>query len=130
MSENLQKLRDAKAKLEEQKRAKALELEEKTLELELKYESELGPRGVFFEVVDTIEGPVVIKLGEAILHKRFSESKVTPTDVHDYVTPCVVHPSREEYLQLVDRRPAIEMRCATALAALYGAKRQADEGKF
>jgi hypothetical protein len=100
------------------------------LELEERLEKEHGARGAFFEMFDTVEGPVAVKLGEAVLHTRFQASKMEPSDLHDYVHPCVVHPSKEKYVEIVDRRPAIAQRAALALATLYGVKANEDAGKF
>ncbi len=130
VKEKLVAARAAKDAREKSKAEAAQARELESLELEEKYDKELGPRGAFFEIVDTIEGPIVLKLGEAVLHTRFSESKVTAADIHEYVYPCVVHPTKEKYLEIVGRRPALALRCANALATLYGAKANADAGKF
>jgi hypothetical protein len=108
--------------------AAARELE--VLELETRLEKELGPRGAYFEIVETLEGPIAVKLGEAVLHTRFQASKIQDADVHEYVFPSVVHPTKEKYLEIVGRRPGVALRCANALATLYGAKANADAGKF
>jgi hypothetical protein len=36
----------------------------------------VAARGVFFEIVETVEGPIAVKLGEGVLHTRFQASKV------------------------------------------------------
>jgi len=101
-----------------------------TLDLEEKLEATHGPRGVSFELVETVEGPIAVRLGEAILHTRFQASKMTDADIHEYVYPCIVHPSKEKYAEYVSRRPAIGLRCASALATLFGAKARVVEGEF
>ncbi|MBX3218919.1 MAG: hypothetical protein KF795_00285 [Labilithrix sp.] len=108
--------------------AAARELE--VLELDGRLEQELGPRGAYFEIVETLEGPIAVKLGEAVLHTRFQASKIQDADVHEYVFPNVVHPSKEKYLEIVGRRPGVALRCANALATLYGAKANGEAGKF
>lgn len=122
--------REAKAKREADAKAVAETRELTVLDLEARLEKELGPRGEQFEIVDTVEGPIAVKLGEAILYTRFSGSKVTESDVHDFVFPCLVHPDPAKYLELVGRRPHLAVRCASALAALFGAKSDADTSKF
>jgi hypothetical protein len=131
---------DVKAKLAEARAAKAArdaakaekdaQSELEVLELEAKLEGTAGSRGVMFEIVETAEGPIGLVLGPAVLHTRFMASKLTPEDVHEYVFPCVVHPAKEKYLEIAARRPGIGLRCANALAVLYGAKAEATAGKF
>jgi hypothetical protein len=128
--EKLAAARAAKEAREAARAAEAAARELEVLELEEKLEKELGPRGVYFEIVETLEGPVAVKLGEAVLHTRFQASKVTDQDMHEYVFPNVVHPAKEKYLEAVGRRPGIALRCANALATLYGAKANTEAGKF
>lgn len=122
--------RAAKEKRDAEAKAAADARELEVLELEEKLESMYGPRGQAFEIVETIDGPIAVKLGEAVLHTRFQASKVSDTDINDYVFPCVVHPPRETYLALVAKRPGLGLRCASALATLFGAKDARDAGKF
>lgn len=109
--------------------AAAEERELDALNLEAKYELELGQRGVMFDIVATVEGAIVLKLGEGILHTRFTNSKTTDVDVHDFVFPCVVHPEKEKYVELVARRPGVAWDCAAKLQALFHAKDQVNQGK-
>jgi len=121
------KAREDRAKAEADA-AVARELE--VLELEDKLVKELGPRGVEFEIVETVEGPIAVKRGEAVLHQRFQTSKVDEAAIDEYVRPCVVSPAKEKYLEIVNRRPGIAVRCASALASLYGVKSERDTGKY
>ncbi len=131
VKERLDAARAAKEKKEAAAREAADARELEVLELEAKLEGELGPRGAFFEIVETLEGPVAVKLGEAVLHTRFQGAKdITDTVLHDYVFPNVVAPAKEKYLEIVGRRPAIALRCASALATLYGLKANDTAGKF
>jgi hypothetical protein len=125
----------AKAREEKAKRDKAIEdardaAELEVLDLDEKFSKELGPRGIEFEIVTTSVGPVVLKRGEAVLQNRLSQSKVTDADVVEYVVPCVVHPTREKFLDMIDKRPLIASRCALALATLFGAKANDDASKY
>jgi hypothetical protein len=102
--------------------AKARQLE--ALELEERFESELGQIKKFFDIVPTIEGPVVLKLGEAVLFKTWKskfKDNVEPSleEMHNFVYPCVVHPSKDEFLVRTGRFPALLVACAGALTALY-----------
>jgi len=121
----------------EQARAKARKQRElEVLRLEMKHEAALGPRGSMFEIVDPrdaydnpIESPIVVRLGEGVLFQRFTASKVTATDVHDFVFPCL-ESDKNRYLEIVANRPEIAGRCAHALMTLFGAKHKDDTGKF
>lgn len=111
----------------------ALELE--LLELEEKYESELGPVGRKFLILDLTElgeGFVVLKQGETVVYKRYSEAKnKTDKEVEEYVLPCLVHPTTEKFLEIVNTRyPEVLYRCAHAVNRLFGKKSEDDMGKF
>jgi hypothetical protein len=109
---------------------KAREVEE--LELEVRFDGELGPRGSQFEIINTGEigeGCIVVKLGEEVLFKRFQNSKLTAEDAAAFVRPCVVYPSQSKYDEITARRGFIATRCANALATLYGVKLEANAGK-
>lgn len=121
---------EARQKDREAARQKA-ELE--LLEIVDKYETEIGPRGQRFQVIDATalgEGLIVLKLGEEVLWKRYTASKMTDADTFDFVFPCVVHPAKELFAEIVSRRGAIAGRCAKALGELYGLKFKEEEGKF
>jgi hypothetical protein len=116
--------------------------EEDYLDLEAKYESELGGRhGSKFVIVnlcDLDEGFVVLKLSEGMFHKRFESAlaklkdgqKLSEVDLDQYVTPSVVHPPQEAFRALCGRRYAVWARCTNALAILNGARRSEESGKF
>lgn len=102
------------------------------MELEVRFDGELGSRGTMFELVDSgdlDEGFIVVKLGPEVLWKRFTSSKTTNEDVHELVRPCVVHPSPAKYDEIVARRPALGVRAANALATLFGVKSETNAGK-
>lgn len=87
-----------------------------------------GPRGVNFEIVDGGDsGPIALRLGEMILYKRFTstmkgDKEPSHEDLFNYVSPCVIHPDRQAFAKLVERKPVLLMRCANALTTLFGAK--------
>jgi hypothetical protein len=123
----------ARAKKVERERAKAEAAEARELEvlnLEEELEAKYGPRGQGFEIVDTVAGPIALRLGESILHQRFQSAKLDDASVDEYVRPCIVSPSLDKYTAIIGARPAIAYRCATALATLYGAKDADDTGKY
>jgi len=132
-AEKLARYRAEKAKREARAAEEADAAELARFELVERLEKELGGlEGRAFAVVDVTdlgEGLIALKLGDAVLYKAFSESKVTVMDVAAFVSPCVVHPSLDEYKGIAMRRPAIAIRCATALSALYGVKLGDDQKK-
>ena len=98
-----------------------------------RFEKELGGReGSAFAIVnatDLGEGHIVLRLGEGILWKVFSASKVNDVDVDNFVVPCVMHPAKETYREIVARRGAVAARCAAALSGLFGLKMGDDQKK-
>ena len=136
-NEKLAALREAKAKLEEKRQAEADAREERLLELELKLETEMGPRGRDWDIVEDDghgEGPIAVKLGPSVLQKRFeselSAGKLrTSEDFANFVLPCIVHPDKEKADQAFERRPFLITRCANTLCKLYGVARGDFEGK-
>ncbi|HEX8795452.1 MAG TPA: hypothetical protein VF765_31095 [Polyangiaceae bacterium] len=138
--QRLRELRANKAKREEEeeREREARELEE--LELEERFSKELGKRGRDFEIV-TMKWcePIVLaskaEEGGFALYKRFMKANAgdndpTPEDMHSYVFPCVVHPSKERFAELESKFPHIATRCANALIVLHGMKEKKDQGKY
>lgn len=120
----------------EQKREQEVNLRKlETLELEERFESELGgPIKKYFDILETSEGPVVLKLGEAVLFKTFkgklaSKSDASLEDMHAFVFPCVVHPSKDRFLEITGRFPGFLVLCMSALLALYQGGELSTQGK-
>lgn len=136
-NEKLAKLREAKAKVDEQRRAEQEARETALLELELRLEGELGPRGKEWEIVEDDghgEGPIAVQLGASVLQKRFESELAggklkTSEDFASFVLPCIVFPDKEAVDKIFDKRPFLITRCANALAQLYGVARSDFEGK-
>ena len=123
------------AQYEASERERKLKREVELMKLKKRFRAELGVQGVDWDVIDGHATFVVVKLGEAVLHKTFTEAvakkgKPDGTDLDAFVPPNVVHPSREAYLELVGRKPAVAVRCANALIGLYGAADEVYAGKF
>jgi hypothetical protein len=107
--------------------------EEARLELESKFERELGPMGEKFEIIDLTnlgKGLVVIKQGSSVIHKRFENSKKEDEDIEAYVMPCLAYPSADDFRAILNDLPEVLGRCAFACHRLFGAKTREDEGKF
>ena len=108
----------------------ARRLREEVEDVEMRFDTELGPRGKEWDIVETQDGPIVVVLGAQLMFKKFSDSKKTQIDVENFVRPLVKYPDAAKYMALVDKRPAYAVRCANALCTLYGVKSEEDDGKF
>lgn len=132
VTDRLVALREKKQAIEDAREVlrKAREVEE--LELEVRFDAELGPRGSHFEIVNSgelNEGCIVVKLGEEVLWKRFQNSKMSQDDAAALVRPCVVYPDLSKFEEITARRSHLVVRCANAVATLYGVKLEANAGK-
>lgn len=98
-----------------------------------RFERELsGKLHEAFEIVDCTsfgEGFIVVKLGDTTALRTFQASKMTAMDTDAFVTPYVVHPSKEEYRRIAMRRELVPARVGATLADLFGAKASVDAGK-
>jgi hypothetical protein len=136
-NDKLAALRAAKAELDQKRQAEADDREVALLELELKLEADIGPRGHDWEIVEDDghgEGPIAVQLGASVLQKRFeaelSSGKLkTSEDFESYVLPCIVFPEKDKVQAIFDKRPFLITRCANALAILYGVARGDAAGK-
>lgn len=117
-------------------RAKADELLElHVLELEERFERELnGVRGKAFYILVTTEGPIVVKRGESVIYKRFEQSQkgdaqTTEKQLLDLVTPCVVFPDKDRFIEIVTHLKGLPLRLANPLLDLYRGKEVDEAGK-
>jgi len=139
LAERLAAARARKAVKESAKSVDRARSELEKLELEERFEKELGgPLGQAFAIVDAShvgEGFIAIKLGEDVLWNTYKSAVASRKDganvveTESYVLPCVVHPSKDDYRKIVKRRPFLSDECALALSGLYGFKRKDEEGK-
>lgn len=145
MTDEQKALAERKSELLARKAAKEAEIEARKealtvqlLELEEKYDLELGTRGIDYEIVDITdcskEHPfLVLKLGERIFHKRFvalsDDKKGLLEEQQNFVAPCCVVPGPEKFRELSNVRPGIADRAGIALLRLYGHDLGAKAGK-
>ncbi len=132
----LEVAREKKAAREDAKRRAAEAHELEFLDLEEKYEADLGPRGQAFEMVDSQFGIVVVRPVAAIVTKRFNERvaklgdrPIPLQDALEYVGPALLHPSREDFVELCKRAEGLAYRCCLALQDLAGARQSDDLSK-
>jgi len=117
-----------------QKTAEAFrDLEE---ELEDKFSRDLdGFRGKDFEIVSSLEGPVVLRRTELVAYKAFMGS-MKAADLfpsHEaqsrYVMGAVLFPESDKAANLFVRFPGLLTTCANVLMALHNGKAKDAEGK-
>lgn len=108
-----------------------LEHEKKVRDVVADLEAKLGKRGVFFEIVDTLSGPVAVKLGDAITYAKFvdalNDHGAHLADIQEFILPNLAYPSREEYLKLA--HAGIPYAVWPVLAALFRGERDRAAGK-
>jgi hypothetical protein len=138
-SAKLAQLVAAREKLYAEREAKMAEQALDHEERLAKFESEVGEHGRMFEWIDARDlgaGFIYVKRPEAVQHKRFlgavdkantAKRPLDEADVAQYVTPNVLHPTREAYLTIASECPEIGNRCARAMMDLAGT-RKADAG--
>lgn len=97
------------------------------LELEAKLEKEHGVGN--FAVLHTSDGVVAIALGMAVLHTKFMDTEHTAMDIDQYVSPCVVYPTMDEYRILASRKPGLPNLLAIKLMAIYQGHAKDEAGK-
>ncbi|HLK38685.1 MAG TPA: hypothetical protein VKU41_18105 [Polyangiaceae bacterium] len=121
-----------KAEREKQTQAEAEDHEMLCLELEAKYTSELGSRGVFFEIVNEENslgvGPIVVKGADDVALKSWELNEETPETRAKLATACVVHPAN--FTEVTRNRPILVKRCVLAIIALAGARSGPRTGKY
>lgn len=128
-------LRELQARAQERAAKRASEAEARevqALTLEEKYEQELGPLGVAFAIVRTLQGPVVVKRGPAVLFKRLRDApKGAPSldDIEAFVKANVVYPEPAAFNALVEAHAGILVACSDELIALYRAQTLDTQGK-
>lgn len=123
-------------KAEDAGRAEVQELDDLEHEAKLRtvvadLEAKLGKRGVFFEVIDTLSGPVAVKLGDAITYAKFvdalNDHGAHLADIQEFILPNLAYPSREDYLKAA--HAGIPYAVWPVLAALFRGERDRAAGK-
>lgn len=108
------------------------------LELVARFAKSHGRQGVDWAMVSDARFrlAVVVKLGSDLAFRKYidavnaSEGGVDATELYNFVAPCVVHPSQEEYADIARTRGFIANRCAEALSALHGTRQKTQNAKF
>lgn len=120
--------RERKAKREAVREEDDARIELQVLELEEKLEADgKGSAGRDFVVFGTDEGPVALRCGERILWMGFQKAKPDENgnprhgDIVNFIVPCLLAPSREDFLAMIERRAGLALVCANRLVRLYQA---------
>lgn len=131
-SAKLAAARASKASRDLAAQAVAEDLEIQEEELTARFEKELGgPRGVKFEVVQVLDGFVVVKAGNVLAFNKFVaiEGKPTEPQVVEYILPNIVHPTGPQFLDMLKDHGAVIWRCAAALTHLHEGRVEVQRGK-
>lgn len=99
-----------------------------------KLEDELGPEGRAFKVIRTDLGAVIVKRSTAAAFKMFQDLRARENPkVHqlsDQLTrPCLLHPSKDRFDEMLKEQPHILIRCTNAIAELAGVRAEEVAGK-
>jgi len=132
MSDDLKALQARAAERAAKREAEAQAREVQALTLEERFEKELGPMGVAFAIVRTLQGPVVVKRGPAVLFKRLRDvPKGMPSldDIEAFVKPNVVFPEAAVFNALIEDHAGILVACSDELVSLYRAQALDTQGK-
>lgn len=80
-------------------------------------------------VVRTSLGLVILRRAEPVVMKRYRESKMRNDDTEQLVKPCLIHPDRRRFGEMVEEQPFILERCANAIGVLAGVRVREISGK-
>lgn len=106
-----------------------LQREVQTAKLLEQFEAE-GERGVDFDLVDTVAGPIVVKRPHPATFKKFRDGgKYTSAAIEDFVRPCVAHPSKTELGPIIERFPGVVDELADVAFALARGRSKRVAGK-
>lgn len=86
-----------------------------------KLEQEHGKVGRDIQIVESDVGAVIVKRPTMAVYRRFQDSGTTETkDLENLVRPCVLHPSKAEFDQMIERLPMLLRHAADACVVLAG----------
>ena len=140
IADELARLEAKRAEIEERRRAKTdaesdaarlaeLKREIEAAELLERFETE-GERGVDFDLVETVAGPIVVKRPHPATFKKFRDGgKYSSAAIEDFVRPCVAHPSKTELGPIIERFPGVVDELADVAFALARGRSKRVSGK-
>ncbi len=132
----LERLERERALRDEKQAAILRERRAEVLELESRLAAAHGVRGEDFDMVDGgKDGPIGLALidGVGVLYKSYRAKVRKDADKQEdliaFVRPCVVHPSKERFDEIVRQRGFILDRCGAVLLELCGGWEDRTKGK-
>lgn len=91
-------------------------------------EAEHGAKNI--ATISTEMGLIVLKRCGTLRYRRFQDQDNSKTeDVEKLVGPCVIHPNRARFNEIMERLPGALVPCANQIARLAGVKIKEVEGK-
>jgi hypothetical protein len=136
LEERLERLRKERAIRDGQQEEIEKAREADVLELEGRLAEQYGVRGEEFDIVDGgKDGPIGLALieGIGVLYKGYRAKVRKDADKQEdlvaFVRPCIVHPSKERFDEIVRKRGFILDRCGSTLLALCGGWEDRTKGK-
>lgn len=121
-----------KVEREKQREAEAEAHKLLLLELEDRFEEEVGVRGRDYEIVDLGkwgEGAIVVALPKSVHIRAFRNSKMNEPQKWDLVKACLLYPEVDKLKEVAARRDFVISHCANAACELHALDMREREGK-
>lgn len=130
----IQELREAREKSEVAQREKLEEGELVKLELWERFTKAGGTEHVDFEIIDTPDGFIVVKLGEWVHLKKFRAAKQINglpelEAVAAFAVENLAYPDREKFFAITNKFGDVATRCANEIVRMHQGQRREYEGK-
>jgi len=86
-------------------------------------ETELGPRGKKFDVIETDLGAIIVKRPNPLLFRQYQDKGKNDTEaLEKLVRPTVYHPTKAQFDMICEELPYTLTRCADRVSVLAGVR--------